>query len=405
MNTVDSTSLLDNWNSLIIEFSSTKFEELCYELISAMNDYKNLTWRKGGGDSGRDLEAILMRKNPDGFTESSEKWFFECKKYSSGINVGDINVKISWASAEKADCLVFMSNSYLTNQCREYCKKEMDNHKLKIIEWTYMTFRGILFNYPGICEQYFHLLPPRQSWKESCLKEETKTKIGEIEFGNVSKEEAIKMIEDAYHIIQKMKLADEPKENVELFDIEKEIIIIVNEKEKEFSNYFRTSVPSPDFYFELALANYYMGENKESKEYFKEFIKQVDMLYHFKREELGEEFELDFNTLKFLYYLRKDMLHILKNLDGYFSDFSVYNLAKNAKKRTVEFKSIFQWIEWDEESMTCLDILNFGLPIEIFTTNDINAQLKEKIFEATLFYTYINDFMAHVRFKEIHKIL
>ncbi len=405
MNSVDSINLVDNWEDLIIEFSPTKFEQLCYELISAMNKFKNLLWREGGGDSGRDLEAILIRKNPDGFTESNEKWFFECKKYSSGINVNDIGTKVLWAIAERANYLVFMSNSHLTNSCRDYCEKEKKNHKLKILEWTHMTFRNILFRYPGICEEYFNALPPRRNWQESSLKEENKTKIGNIEFGNVSEEEAIRMIEDAYQIAQKMKLSEEIKEHIELFDIEKEVIRLLNEKEREFSNTFESNSVNPDFYFELALANYYMGTNEESKKYFQRFLKQIEMLCIFKKEELKEDFKLDFTSLKFLYSMRKESLNIFEQLEGFSSDSSIYNLAKNANKRTVEVKSLYQWIDWDGDSMTCLDITKTGLPIEIFATDEINTQLKEKVFEATIYYTYINDFMAHVRLKEIHNII
>jgi hypothetical protein len=405
MISVNSGNLADNWNSLIIELNPTKFEELCYDLINAMNEYKNIIWRRGGADSGRDLEATLIRKNPDGITESSEKWFFECKKYSVGLNVSDISSKVHWAINQRADYLAFMSNSYLTNQCRDFCKGEMDRSTLKILEWTDVVFRDILFRYPGICEQYFHLLPPRQNWKEPSLKENAKKKIGRIEFGNVSEEEAIRMITDAYHIIQEMQLVNEPKENVELFEIEKEVIRLANEKEKEFFEKFKINVPNPDFYFELALANYYMGTNEESKKYFKKFLEQIEMLYNFKRGELDEDFELDYGHIKFLYEMRKQALSIFEKLEGYSSDLSVYNLAKNAEKKTVEFKSLFQWIDWDGDSITCLDLINSGLPIEIFTTEETNTKLKERVFAATIYYTYINDFMAHIRLKEIHEII
>jgi len=404
MNSDKSMNLNEKWNDLIIAFSPSQFESLCYDLINAMDQYKYLTWRKGGSDSGRDLEATLIRDNPDGFTESSEKWFFECKKYSSGINVTNIANKISWAVNLKADYLVFMSNSYLTNQCRDYCKGEMERDKLKIVEWTDLLFRDILFKYPGICELYFHMLPPRQDWQEPSLKEEAKIKIGDIEFGNISKEAAIKMIETAYHIIQKMKLSDAPKENVELFDIEKDIINLTNEKEKEFSDIFKINVPNPDFYFELALANYYMGTNEESKNYFQKFLDQIEMLSTFRKNELGEDFELDFDHLKFLYNMRNEFLNLFEFFEDSSPSCSIYDLSLKAKDRTVEIKSIYQWFSWDGESIMCLDMNNPTIPIEITTTEEQNEQLKEKLFEATIYYMSINDFMTHITFKEIHNI-
>jgi hypothetical protein len=44
-----------------------KFEELCYDLLDAMG-YRNLDWRDGGGDQGRDIEAELVKDDIDGET-------------------------------------------------------------------------------------------------------------------------------------------------------------------------------------------------------------------------------------------------------------------------------------------------------------------------------------------------
>ncbi len=392
------------WNDLIIKLDPVKFEQLCADMINAMG-YTDINWRKGGGDSGRDIEATLLRKHPDGSTQSAEKWFFECKKYSSGINVSDISVKINWAGAERADYLVFMSNSYLTNPCHGYCTKEMGRLKLKIIEWTDLKFRDILFNYPDLCEYYFDRIPPRKDWKRPVVNDEARVKIGEIEFGNVSKEKAIEMIEDAYKIIQKMKLPDKSpddfKEKVELFTIEKDIISLINEKESEFSKHFKINVPNPDFYFELALANYYMGNDEKSKANFVKFINEIDKLIIFKKKETGEDLKLDYEYLKFLFDMRRDFLDITKNLD---SPTSLYHLAQKADKNTIEITSTYQWLHWDGVSITCFDLHRAQIPIEIFTTEEINNKLKGSIFKATVYYIYINDFQSHIKFKEIHEI-
>ena len=63
------------WNDLIEKLDYVKFEQLCRDLIVAM-EYSDVIWRQGGGDSGRDIEATLKRKHPDGITHSIEKWFF-----------------------------------------------------------------------------------------------------------------------------------------------------------------------------------------------------------------------------------------------------------------------------------------------------------------------------------------
>jgi len=389
------------WNDLIEKLDYVKFEQLCRDLIVAM-EYSDVIWRQGGGDSGRDIEATLKRKHPDGITHSTEKWFFECKKYSSGISVRDIDDKINWANAERADYLAFMSNSYLTNPCREYCKKEMETKRLKILEWTDLKFRDILFGFPDLCDYYFDKIPPRNNWKKPFVNEEIKTKIGDIEFGNVSQEKAIEMVENAYKIIQKMKLSDDVNEKVELFDIEKDIINFTNEKESDFSHHFKMDVPNPDFYFELALANYYMGNDEKSKEYFKKFLDQIDKLKFFMENEMGKEFNLDFDFLKTLFNIRNKILHI-ENEFG--SPTSIYNLAQKSDNNTIEVTSIFQWFDWDGESITCLDLNGSPFPCEIFTSEKINEKLKERIFKATIVYISINDFQAHIKLKKIHEIL
>lgn len=388
------------WNNLIDKLDHKKFEQLCTDLIGAMG-YTDVIWREGGGDSGRDIEAALIRKHPDGISQSTEKWFFECKKYASGINVNDINTKIAWAGTERADYLAIMSNSHLTNPCRVFINKEKERLGLDILDWTSLNFRNILFNYPGLCEYYFDKIPPRENWKKPLLEIESKIKIGDIDFGNVSKEKAIEMIENAYEIIQKMKLPEKFNEKVELFSIEKDIVNLTNEKESEFSSHFKINVPNPDFYFELALANYYMGNDKKSKIQFGIFLDQVNKLKNFDKKESEKEYELDYEYLKFLFEMRRKFLDIAKNFD---SPTSYYNLAQKADKNMVEITSTFQWFDWDGESLQCLDLNGPQVPIEIYTTEEINNKLRGNIFKATIYYIYINDFQAHIKFKEIHEI-
>ena len=82
------------WNDLIEKLDYVKFEQLCRDLIVAM-EYSDVIWRQGGGDRGRDIEATLKRKHPDGITHSTEKWFFECKKYSSVMSTLQCWIKSS----------------------------------------------------------------------------------------------------------------------------------------------------------------------------------------------------------------------------------------------------------------------------------------------------------------------
>ncbi len=63
--------------------SSTEFESLCYDLLSQQG-FHNLSWRQGGSDNGRDIEALLTIENSliGSFTE---KWFVECKNCETSV--------------------------------------------------------------------------------------------------------------------------------------------------------------------------------------------------------------------------------------------------------------------------------------------------------------------------------
>jgi len=101
--------------------SPTRFEELCYDLLEELG-FQNLRWRQGGGDSGRDIQGtkrvVTALVNP-----FDELWFFECKRYHSGVAPAQLNSKIAWADAEKPKHLVFFVSSYITNSARDWLQK------------------------------------------------------------------------------------------------------------------------------------------------------------------------------------------------------------------------------------------------------------------------------------------
>lgn len=80
------------------QIGPTDFERLCQEILLKYG-FKELVWRQGGADNGRDLEGYLSFDNP--FSIQKTKWFFECKHYSAGVAPEELNSKIAWADAEK----------------------------------------------------------------------------------------------------------------------------------------------------------------------------------------------------------------------------------------------------------------------------------------------------------------
>jgi tetratricopeptide (TPR) repeat protein len=145
----------EEWKNIIGKLSPKNFEHLCYQLVKAMPGFVNVDLRDGSYDSGRDIDAIYRKKAPDSITEITEKWRFECKKYSKGIPFDDISGKIKQADLNKIDKLVIMSNMHLTPACKDEIEKIQNNSNCKIIDWTGVHFQDILCQYPDICKEFF----------------------------------------------------------------------------------------------------------------------------------------------------------------------------------------------------------------------------------------------------------
>ncbi|EPS1224425.1 restriction endonuclease [Burkholderia cenocepacia] len=132
----------------------SQFEELCYDLVSRSGFYA-LKWRRGGADSGRDIEATLRLHNAVVGT-IEERWFFECKHYTSGgVPPDDLTSKIAWADAEQPDHLVFFMSSYPTNPARDWLKKieVQKSYRLHVVEEK--DLKDLLLAFPDLVEKYF----------------------------------------------------------------------------------------------------------------------------------------------------------------------------------------------------------------------------------------------------------
>lgn len=138
----------------LLELDSKKFEELCFELIYE-SGYSQISWRQGGSDSGRDIQAILQVNNKITGV-FAEKWFFECKRYTNGVPPAELNSKIAWADAEKPDHITFFISSYLTTAAREWIEKisPQKPYRIHIIEGK--NIEKLLLNYPTLIRRFFN---------------------------------------------------------------------------------------------------------------------------------------------------------------------------------------------------------------------------------------------------------
>lgn len=132
-----------------------EFEEMCLDLLLRLG-FHSPVWRLGGADNGRDIEVNFSVVNP--LVQSyTEKWFIECKRHSTGINVTDLDTKIAWANAERPNHLVFITSSYLTNNTRVWLEKIIDLHKpfYKIHCIEGKTLKIFLIEFQDITAKYF----------------------------------------------------------------------------------------------------------------------------------------------------------------------------------------------------------------------------------------------------------
>lgn len=139
-----------------IDFNKLKpeeFEELCFQLI-LKSDFVRVTWRRGGPDNGRDIEAYYKTHN-NIISEQYEKYFFECKKYEKGVPPSELNSKIAWADAERPKHLVIFVSSYLTNNAREWIEKIKRDKYYSIHILEEKEIISLLLEHEDLISKYF----------------------------------------------------------------------------------------------------------------------------------------------------------------------------------------------------------------------------------------------------------
>lgn len=172
-----------------------QFEELCYELVEAVG-YRNLEWRRGGADSGRDIQGT--RSVDTGlFTEFDELWFFECKHHSKGVRPELLASKFIHALAENPRHLVFFISSYPTTAAKRWIEGISQRSAFKIHVVDGKQLKEILRRHPAIVEKYFSsklqsvAMAARRSWQLRDLVPAVPTLIGFVEDKEFSKLKAV----------------------------------------------------------------------------------------------------------------------------------------------------------------------------------------------------------------------
>ena len=90
----------------------TEFENLLYDLV-IQRGMVNVAWRTPGADGGRDIEAQSVQRDFSG-TQTVQKWFIECKRYTGSVDWPTIYGKLAYADSLGADFLLICTASKFT---------------------------------------------------------------------------------------------------------------------------------------------------------------------------------------------------------------------------------------------------------------------------------------------------
>ena len=135
------------------EIDAKQFEQLCYELLLELG-FKDLVWRGGPNDQGRDIDRKI-NINYLLIGDIYENWHFECKKYDGVLTQNVFSDKISWADANRPDRLIFFTSSHLSNQTRLWFEKILPTKPYKINVIEGIELKKILFGFPNLVKKYF----------------------------------------------------------------------------------------------------------------------------------------------------------------------------------------------------------------------------------------------------------
>lgn len=133
--------------------SPTEFENLTYDCLQLIG-LKNLVWRTPGADGGRDIEGIAYQTDLTGH-ESVQRWYVECKRYSSSIDWPTVWEKLSYADVQNADVFLLCTNSNPSPACESRLTDWNNSRRRPVTRvWRGYQLPKILRSYPLVALKY-----------------------------------------------------------------------------------------------------------------------------------------------------------------------------------------------------------------------------------------------------------
>ncbi|MGP4131848.1 restriction endonuclease [Pantoea tagorei] len=137
----------------LLNLSPTKFENLTFDVVTALG-LRNPVWRTPGSDLGRDIEGDYFISDLSGLYQK-QKWYIECKRYTSSVDWPTIWNKIAYAETHVADVLLFVTSSSLSPQAVDQVRLWNEKNKKPTIRfWGAVDVCAKLNLHPQIAKKY-----------------------------------------------------------------------------------------------------------------------------------------------------------------------------------------------------------------------------------------------------------
>jgi len=135
------------------ELSPITFENLVFDLMQSLG-VENLTWRTPGADGGRDIEGDLPARDLSGGLVY-QRWFIECKRYTSSIDWPTVWGKAAYAQNGGADFLLIVTTSTLSPTCEsEVTKWNLRRERPVIRAWRAYDLERMLGQFSAVATKY-----------------------------------------------------------------------------------------------------------------------------------------------------------------------------------------------------------------------------------------------------------
>lgn len=144
------------------DFTPTEFEEFCFELLRGLPGVHNVDWRKGTpkpaspSDRGRDITAEVDHIEIDG-ARNVERWFVDCKHYTSGVPAEALQGLLAWAQAERPDVALIIVSGFLSNAAKDFLSDFERNNRppFRIKYWEQPTIETLAGENRELLQRFF----------------------------------------------------------------------------------------------------------------------------------------------------------------------------------------------------------------------------------------------------------